>query len=235
MEKIAIGITTHNRREVFEESLAEWIKYKPENADIFVVDDASKEPVKSDYRFEQNVGIAKAKNKCLELSEGYDYIFLVDDDVRPKRNDWHLPYINSGINHLCLTFDKKNTGRVYSPSIRAEKEENGLKVYSAPNGCMLFLTKKVLETAGGMRPEFGMWGFEHVEYTQRINNLGLTPSPFMDIANSMDYFDVLDWRSAVTSSLPVEVRRESGQKNLKIYEKYLHSAEFVEYRDNTLL
>lgn len=81
-----------------------------------------------------------------------------------------------------------------------------------------------------MRPEFGLWGFEHVEYSQRIHNLGLTPKPFMDVKNSMDLFDVLDWRYAVTSSLTIEERRTSGQKNLKIYEKFMHSAEFVPYK-----
>jgi glycosyltransferase involved in cell wall biosynthesis len=230
MEKIAVGITTHNRREVFEETLKEWQKYLPSNGVIFVVDDASKEPVKSDFRFEGNVGIAKAKNKCLELAESFDHIFLVDDDVRPKKVDWFKPYIESNVNHLCLTFDKKSNGKVYSPSIRCDAEISGLMSYTAPNGCMLYLRKECLAIAGGMRPEFGLWGFEHVEYSQRIHNLGLTPKPFMDVKNSMDLFDVLDWRYAVTSSLTIEERRTSGQKNLKIYEKFMHSAEFVPYK-----
>ena len=83
MEKIAICITTHNRKEVFETSLAAWNKYKPKNAKIFIVDDCSIVPVKSDYRFDIQAGIAKAKNKCLELAKDYDHIFLVDDDIRP--------------------------------------------------------------------------------------------------------------------------------------------------------
>ena len=37
MESIAITITTHNRKEIFESSLEAWKKYLPENAKIFVV------------------------------------------------------------------------------------------------------------------------------------------------------------------------------------------------------
>ena len=230
MEKIAVCLTTHNRKEVFEETLIEWEKYLPSNATIYVVDDASKTPVKSNYRFEQNVGIAKAKNKCLELAEKYDHIFLCDDDVRPKTHDWFKPYINSQVNHLCLTFDKKSNNIIYSPSIRFTGEDKGLMTYTAPNGCMLYLKNICLQVAGGMRPQFGLWGFEHVEYSQRIHDLGLTPKPFMDVKNSLDLFDVLDWRFAVDSSLSINERRQSGKINLKLYEEFLKHPEFVNYK-----
>jgi glycosyltransferase involved in cell wall biosynthesis len=124
MEKIAICITTHNRKLVFEQSVFAWKKFKPQNADIFVVDDCSIEAVESNFRFNENVGIATAKNKCLELAESYDHIFLTDDDVRPKVFGWEQKYINSGMNHLCLTYDKNSNKRHYSPSIREEGEEN---------------------------------------------------------------------------------------------------------------
>lgn len=230
METIAVCLTTHNRKEVFEETLSEWEKYLPSNAKIFVVDDASKTSVKSNYRFEKNVGIANAKNKCLELADKHDHIFLCDDDVRPKTPDWFKPYINSGINHLCLTFDKKSNNMLYSPSIRFSGEHKGFMTYTAPNGCMIYLKNKCLKVAGGMRPEFGLWGFEHVEYSQRIHELGLTPKPFMDVKNSLDFFDVLDWRFAVDSSLSINERRESGKHNLKVWEQLGGKPEFVPYK-----
>lgn len=227
MESIAISITTHNRKEVLEKSLEAWEKYLPENATIFVIDDASVIPVKADFRFDRNVGIAKAKNKGLELAHHFDHIFLVDDDVRPKVMGWEIPYITSGVNHLCLTFDKNNRGRTVSPSIRRESEYNGLISYTAPNGCFLYLKKICIEVAGGMRPEFGRWGFEHVEYSTRIHSMGLTPKPFLDVPNSTSLIEVLDWSSSVRSSVSEGDRRASGAKNLKIYEKYMGSKEYV--------
>ena len=95
---------------------------------------------------------------------------------------------------------------------------------------MIYLKNKCLKVAGGMRPEFGLWGFEHVEYSQRIHELGLTPKPFMDVKNSLDFFDVLDWRFAVDSSLSINERRESGKHNLKVWEQLGGKPEFVPYK-----
>ena len=231
MEKIAICITTRNRHSVLDFSLAEWKKYKPKNSKIFIVDDASTIPVKnSNFRFDKQQGIAKAKNKCLELSEDFDFVFLADDDIYPKIKGWEKPYIKSNLNHLALTFEKNHRNQFYSPSVRKEGEWNGFTTYKAPNGCLLFLTQKAIKNAGGMRPEFSIWGFEHVEYSQRINLLGLTPHPYIDVPNSLDLFHVCDYYNEVKSSIPIDVKRESGKHNLKVWEQFGGKPEFVPYK-----
>ena len=228
MEKIAICITTRNRLHTLKVSLNSWKFNLPENADILIVDDCSDIPVEgSSYRFERNVGIARAKSKCLELAKEYNHIFLVDDDVYPKVKDWHLPYINSGVNHLCLTFDRNSKGQHYSRYIRKEGEYKGLISYTAPNGCFLYLKKICIEKAGGFRPEFDVWGFEHVEYSQRIHNLGLTPKPFLDVPNSLDLIHVMDYNAETKSSIPNSIKIKSGNKNLKIYQLFSNSKDYV--------
>lgn len=230
METIAICITTRNREATLILSLVRWNTFKPKNADIIVVDDASDMPKQGvNYRFKTQVGIAKAKNKCLELAQGYDHVFLVDDDVYPKVKGWEKPYIESGLNHMALTFEKNSKGQYYSPSVRKEGTWNGYNTYTAPNGCFLYLTKEAIETAGGMRPEFGIWGFEHVEYSQRIHALGLTPHPYMDVPNSLDLIHVCDYYGEVKSSLSNEEKRNSGVENLKVWEKFGGKAEYVPF------
>lgn len=229
METIAIAITTRNRPEVLAKSLEAWNMFLPDNTKIIVVDDASTRQISSDYRFKTNVGIAKAKNKCIELSQNFDHIFLVDDDVRPKIKDWHIPYITSGVNHLCLTFDTDVRGRRYNSSIRKEGNYNNLVSYTYPNGCFLYLKKICIEKAGGFRPEFDVWGFEHVEYSQRIHNIGLTPKPFLDVPNSTNLIEVLDYLNSVKSSVDQKTKTISGQKNHKIYKKYLSSKDYVPF------
>ena len=231
MEKIAICITTRNRPNLLKESLVNWLEFKPTNSDVYVVDDASDIDHRMwGYRFETQQGIAKAKNKCIELAEGYDYVFLCDDDVYPKVQGWEKHYIESGLNHMALTFEKNHKGVHYSPSVRKNGEWEGYPTYDAPNGCMLFLTNKAIETAGGMRPEFWIWGFEHVEYSQRIHLLGLTPHPYIDVPNSLELFHVCDFYQEVKSSIPIHVKRESGQHNLKVWKKLGGKAEFVPYK-----
>lgn len=231
MESIAICITTMNRIEVLDFALNNWVKFLPKNATILIVDDAStNECIWASYRFETQQGIAKAKNKCLELSESYDHVFLVDDDVYPKVNGWEKPYIESGLNHMALTFEKDSRGRYYSPSIRCEGSWNGFNTYKAPNGCFLYLTRKAIDTAGGMRPEFGIWGFEHVEYSQRIHLLGLTPHPYIDLPYSLDLIHVCDYYNEVKSSTPSHIKGKSARENLKVWEKLGGKAEFVPYK-----
>src|SRR6185503_20564987 len=101
--RIAISITTHNRYETFLKHYKQVKGFLPKGAKLVVIDDGSDIPVKeADFRFEKAQGIAAAKNKAFELMGDADYYFCFDDDVSPKVKDWHLPYINSGLNHLCF-------------------------------------------------------------------------------------------------------------------------------------
>lgn len=230
MESIAICITTRNRPNVLINSLVNWDKFSPVNSEYFIVDDASDYPrVHSDYRFETQQGIAKAKNKCLELAQGFDHVFLVDDDVYPKVARWEKPYIESGMNHLALTFEKNSKGEYYSPSVRKTGTFNSLNTYTYPNGCFLYLTKKAIEKVGGMRPEFGIWGYEHVEYSQRIHDLGLTPHPFMDVPNSLDLIHVCDYYGEVKSCVSQFEKIRSIPVNKKVLDENKGKAEFVPF------
>lgn len=105
MTKIGIGITTHNRYDVYQNTLEHITKLAPKGAEIVVVDDASDEVVpEATYRFTINAGIARAKNKCLELLQDCDHIFLFDDDTYPLIEDWHVPYVYNKEPHLCYIF-----------------------------------------------------------------------------------------------------------------------------------
>lgn len=111
---IGIGITTRNREEIFSKSLQQIKKFLPVNSRLIVVDDNSKDKKKNlevDEYFYSKVrnGIAKSKNKCLELLEDCEHIFLFDDDFYPTKRNWDKHYIRasqlSGSKHLSFTFD----------------------------------------------------------------------------------------------------------------------------------
>jgi hypothetical protein len=84
---IGVGITTRNRNDVLA-TTRQRIEAHTLGAHIVVVVDASAKPVDgANYRFDENVGIARAKNKCLELLDaaGCKHLFLFDDDTYPSR------------------------------------------------------------------------------------------------------------------------------------------------------
>ena len=102
-QTIGIAITTRNRRDIFQKTYAEIKRFAPSNSVLVVVDDASSVPCpEATFRFEQNVGIARAKNKCFELlyKAGCEHFFLFDDDCYPKCEDWYRPYVESREPHL---------------------------------------------------------------------------------------------------------------------------------------
>jgi glycosyltransferase involved in cell wall biosynthesis len=197
---IGVGITTHNRRAIADVTVKQWRGLMPPNSKLVIVDDASDVPFPdATYRFDEVVGIARAKNKCLELLQDCEHIFLSDDDLYPTSPDWHTDYINAGVKHLCLTFDRLANGR---PNGRCKlKERDGLTFWREPCGCLLYLHRDCLLSVGGFDTDFGRYGMEHVEYSNRVFNAGLTQWPFMDIANSLAKFYSFDYNCLTSSSV----------------------------------
>lgn len=227
--KIGIGVTIHNRNETARVTIENINKYKPINSKVIIVDDASEVPFEgASFRFNTNVGISVAKNKCLELLDDCDYIFLFDDDCYPIVKDWYKPYINSGYNHLCYTFDTLYNG---TPNGNTKLSSNikDLNVFAKPCGCMLFFTKKCIETAGGFSKEFDKYAYEHVELSNRIYNLGLTPEKYIDVKNSNELFYSLDRFCETESSVPD--RYVYVRKNRLVFQKLEQSKKYVPYKD----
>lgn len=229
--KVGIGLTVHNRNLTARKTLNNILKNSPKEAKVVVVDDASKTPFKgATYRFDVNVGVAKAKNKCLELLQDCDYIFLFDDDCYPITKGWHLHYIDSGVQHLSYTFDKLSNGRPNGNDLLFNyPPDRNLNVYKNPCGCMVYLTKKCLEIVGGYNIEYHRYGYEHVELSMRICNAGLIPHPFMDVVDSNKLFRSLDREAKVTSS--VSNRHRYILKNKSTYEKYKGTSVYMPYKD----
>lgn len=222
---IGVGITTHNRPEVFKQTYKQIKKLLPKNALLVVVDDASKTPVdEAVYRFENQAGIAKGKNKCLELlyEAGCEHYFLFDDDTYPITENWWEPYVASPEPHLMYIFPYHGGPPILS--------NDGIHtVWAHPCGCMLYLNKKVLETVGGMDLAYGIWGHEHVDLSNRIHNAGLTTWRFSDVSNSGELIYCGD-QKGMPRTVPKATRDQHLKRNLSYYESQINSKEYKEFR-----
>lgn len=228
---IGIGITVRNRPEVFRESFANIKKFAPRDAKIVVIDDASNEPLKeATYRFETNVGIAMAKNKCLELLDDCDHIFLFDDDTYPLNKDWWRPYVESPEPHLMYLFlDFKN--RQALTDSKEIYRDSKLWAVSHPRGCMLYIERRVLDVVGGMDIRYGKWGHEHVDWSNRIYNAGLTSFRFADIAGSDELIYSGDEYETVETTVDYSVRRELLRQSDPLFRASFNSSEYMEYKE----
>lgn len=216
--KIGIGVNTHNRPTMLAKCLEKIREFMPPNAELVIVDDASTYPVESTFRFETNVGIAKAKNKTIELlyTKGCDHFFLFDDDTWPLEDKWWEPYCNSKEPHLMYIFKGFKNGS--SPDVcRVLHQDSDIVAYSKPRGCMLYYDRKCIDSLGGMHEDFEKWGWEHVDFSDRIFNAGLTKFPYMDVANRPKIYSDDEVNSNVNTTVSVAERNKLIEKNSAIY------------------
>lgn len=210
---IGIGITTRNRRKIALITVSEWLRLLPDGAKLVVVDDASDEPFPNAYRFEQNVGISTAKNKCIELLEGCEHVFLADDDCYPVVENWYEPYINAKQPHLCFTFNKDSV-----PTGKKELINNvPLMVNNLVRGCMMYFHKSVFEKTGGFDADYIGYGWEHISYSNRIYNAGMTSRRYMDVPDSYKIFHSYDYKRKTESSVRLTERYFELHNKLKCW------------------
>lgn len=209
LEKIGIAITTRNRSDVLSACLRHFSVFKPEFEYAFVVLDDNSDKDESEINervcvengFSMNyvysserMGIAKAKNQCLYMLGDCEYYFLFDDDCFPKRLSWDSLYVNcykhSGCHHLLYN---AHIGP-YAPVGRAF----GVEEYNAELGVLMFMTRHCLDVIGGFDERYGIYGYEHIEYTRRAqeailtNKLGRSCVPLS--ASDYIYAFDLDWQ-----------------------------------------
>lgn len=227
---IGVAITTHNRRDTALDTVAKWRDMLPTKAIIIVVDDASDEPYpNADYRFDTNVGIAKAKNKCIELliEKGCDELFLADDDCYPTSADWWKDYVDSPYPLLSYTFSF--VGRNIQNGNRLIKNEGSHKWYSNPCGCMVYINKIVVDKIGGYDDQYSLYGDEHLDYAIRAKNVGLIPYAYIDVANPLFY--CLDQLGNYRTSR-MDVAPQSYLSHRRLLQKK-NSTSFLPYKEPT--
>lgn len=218
-KKVGLAITTRNRNEHLTDVLAKWRLYTPTSIPIIIVDDASSTPVKeATYRFEENVGIALAKNKSLELLQemGVTEYFLADDDVYPTEQEWWKPYVSSPEPHLMAMFkDLKGVAPLNDITILQQTDTH--IAYSGPRGYLLYANQLVIETVGGMDPIYGKWGYEHGDWSNRIYHAGLTSWRYADVINGETIFHSMDQHVEIKRSVSQGDRQKLVRTNAGIH------------------
>jgi len=146
-----------------------------------------------------------------------DYIFLADDDCYPISDVWWVNYCTSGLNHACWNVDRKFISLT----------QNYVE-YETPNGCMLYCTRNVLDVVGGWDTQFKGYGYDHVNWSDRIFNAGLTPARYIDVRDSKDLFRLANCESSISA----EIRAKTIPINKKLWKENFNSKEYKEFRTN---
>lgn len=237
--KIGVAITVHNRFAETDECVRRWRALLPAGAVMIVVDDGSDIPYpRADFRFEQSVGIARAKNKCLELLEDLDvrHAFLSDNDFWPIANEWWRPYIQSPEPHLSYQFFDFSGAYKLHDVVELYRDDKHFAL-SAQRGCMLYYDlHQVLPEVGGFDPIYGRSLYEHTDLADRIHAAGLTTWRYADVVNSHKFWHSLDEHQQVKRTISTDELNELNKRNQKIFDKRhgQHYKAFVPYREEPL-
>jgi len=76
---------------------------------------------------------------------------------------------------------------------------------------------------------------EHLDWSNRIYNAGLTSFPYMDVPGSQDLIHSMDEHQEVSSSIPRIERRMMAQNNAQLLEASATSSEYAPYGGNLVL
>lgn len=128
--------------------------------------------------FSGRQGVAVSKNTGIEflMDSGVEHLFLCDDDTYPLSAEGPQKHVDLGFAHSMVCWGKHRLVDLTSTEVGGERV--AFTEWSWPRGVMLYTSRAAVERVGGLVEAFGPGGHEHVEWSQRIHNAGLTPEPF---------------------------------------------------------
>lgn len=230
-----VAVSTHNRPEVLKETLPKLCQRTPEDIPIIVVADNKQTWMDAKTICPDRVkllksdpGVYNSKNKALEyfcITHPVEHIFLLDDDIYPLQDGWAELYIDAPEDHYAHSFALLETYR-----------DNDIVATTRAGGTLLYYTRDCISKVGGMSGEFGTWGCEHVNMSDRIHNLGLTSFRYQDIADAYDgsIFYELDRKENTRRNFRSSKSPQQAENNKRMYSKYEElrptDTRFIEYR-----
>lgn len=164
--KIGIGVVSYLRPKHLDLWREQILKYAPKEYELSI------------YIDEPRRGIAYGKNENLKDLKDCDYIFLMDSDCFPIKSGWAEFFIHYHktfkVNHMMYLKETPTIKKINSHTFQYASYHT-LDIYNNCSGCMMFLTKEVIEKVGAYNYAYSFYGYEHAGYSNRIHKAGLTP------------------------------------------------------------
>lgn len=203
---IGVGVVTYNRPKHLELWMKQYSLFKSDEMSLLVADDSK-----------DRKGVAFRTNEILTHFKECDHIFVFNDDCFPIKKGWEQVYIETGVKHLLY----------FRETIEIEKMKSvdGVDHFSNCGGCLMYLTKELIEKVGFMNRGYGFYGYEHAGYSTRIYKAGLTPHPYMvpskagEYIYALDYDNYMDFGIDHKPSISNKEADEQIKKNREIFKK----------------
>jgi len=210
---IGVGILSYNRSASLKRLVDSIIKYTDiTKTTIFISDDASTDQATIDYlnelasnkniviiRNTARLGIAGNSNRLLRCLSRFKHCLLLNDDVEILNVGWEYFYRDAmdvtGMSHLIF----RQNG-VYGAAAGDKVVVNGVemsKVLDKPHGAVLAFTTNYIDNVGYFNEKYGLYGMEHVEWSEKAFTFGLQDNGYYDVVGSDQFFRIHPEQSAV--------------------------------------
>lgn len=127
--------------------------------------------------FDERKGVAYRKNECLADLKDCEHIFLFDDDCYPIKKGWEDFFINSKQDHLLYL----------APYHNWKGNASDVSHYHDCGGVFMYMSRHAVDTVGAFNEKFGIYGFEHADYSRRIHKAGLTETDYQCLRGTRMY------------------------------------------------
>tara|TARA_R100001244_G_scaffold25113_2_gene25397 strand:- start:62386 stop:64362 length:1977 start_codon:yes stop_codon:yes gene_type:complete len=207
---IGVGILSFNRLKSLQRLIGSIRKYSDlRRLTVFVSDESTDASVKAWLKKQTDLvvltdqsrlGIAGNSNRLIRCLSRFEHCFLLNDDVEIARSDWADFYIGAskatGIKHFCFhqpgVYGAKRNGTITN--------KGGYKIETIkekPHGALMYYTNAVFQKVGFFDERFGMYGAEHVDWSERVSFSGIQQQGYHDLLNSENYFKIHQEKSVV--------------------------------------
>jgi hypothetical protein len=212
---IGVGILSYNRVSSLRRLVSSIVKFTDlRRTTVFISDDGSTDPALISYLAELEkdpgfvvlrnavrLGVAGNSNRLLRCLSRFAYGIILNDDVEVVDHGWDKYYPNA-LQRLNMHHFVYRQEGVYGALRGEEIAADGhtlLRVMERPHGAVLAFTNHCVKTIGHFNEAFGLYGMEHVDWSQRVWEMGLQSKGFFDIAGSENFFHLHSDHSAVES------------------------------------
>jgi GT2 family glycosyltransferase len=206
---VGIGILSYNRLA----SLQRLIGSIRSNTDmdrvtVFVSDESTDPAVGEWLKSQQDLvvltgqtrlGVAGNSNRLLRCLNRFRYCFLLNDDVEVLNRGWTDFYTqaqhNTGYHHFCY----RQTGLLGATcgDISQVGQFKIGTITEKPHGAVMFFTNEAFRRVGYFDEGFGLYGMEHVDWSNRVGLSGIQPRGYHDVIGSDKFFKIHSEPSAV--------------------------------------
>ena len=220
---IGVGIISYNRLDSIKRLLESIRKCTDLNkTTVFVSDESSNQQVKEYLKDQKDIvfidgderlGIAGNSNRLLRCLERFKYKILLNDDVEILKSGWDYLYANAmketGIHHFCMRQAGIYGARLDDGSIKKFNSCSVQTITSKPHGAITAFDDIAFRTVGYFDRSFGIYGMEHVDWSNRISLSKIQKPGYHDIVGSENFFKIHNEKTAIESTERTKSYREA--------------------------